>query len=265
MVNKKSAAEINKDWWKRMVREGCGFTKPWLGLDRAMVKKWAKGEIKNVPLPLKNFYPVSILKDIKGKNVLLLAAGGGQQSAIFGILGAKVTVVDIAEGQLAGDQKAAKHYGYKLLTIQRDISDLSLFKDDSFDLVYQAPSMGYVLDVKRVYAEVARVVRVGGLYCADAQNPLSQFVDESSWDGKGYRISVPYTVRQRKRTGNKKVIEFRHYLDEIFNGLVEAGFTIEKVEETPRTLFQEYQSRPGTYAHSLLYIPGLFTILARKK
>ncbi len=248
-----------------MVKEDCGFTRPWLNLNPAIVQKYAKGQLKDVPKPLDEIFPSSILADVKDKDVLCLASGGGQQSAIFGLLGARVTVVDIADGQLINDKKAADHYGYNVTTIQADMSDLSALKDNSFDLVYQAPSMGYIPDVKKVYSEVARILRSGGLYRADAQNPLSQFVDESSWDGKGYRISVPYAVKERKKTEDKNAIEFRHYLDETFNGLLECGFIIEHVQEAPGDLYQDGQSEPGSWLHSLLYIPELFVILARKK
>lgn len=266
MNKQNSYVEPNKQWWGKMVKEECGFTKPWLNLDPAIVKKLAKSQLKNIPEPLNEIYPVSVLTDVKDKDVLCLAAGGGQQSAVFGILGARVTVVDIADGQLKGDKKAADHYGYKVRTIQSDMSDLSLLADKSFDLVYQAPSMGYVPDIKRVYSEVVRILRAGGIYRADALNPLSQFVDhESSWNGKGYCITVPYEIKEKKRSENENVIEYRHYLDEIFNGLIECGLIIEHVEEMPRGIFQTEQDKPGTWGHLLRYLPGIFAILARKK
>jgi len=37
--------------------------------------------------------------------VLCLASGGEQQSAIFGLLGADVTVLDLCAQQLAGDRQ----------------------------------------------------------------------------------------------------------------------------------------------------------------
>lgn len=259
-----SYISTNKEWWEKMVKEKCGFTKPWLGLNPDVVRKFATGELKKVPKPLDGFFPSSVLSGVKGKDVLCLAAGGGQQSAVFGLLEANVTVVDISDGQLEGDKKAADHYGYKITTIQGDMSDLSALKNKSFDLVYQAPSMGYVPEVVKVYREVARVLRSGGFYVADAQNPLSQFVDESTWDGKGYRISVPYAVKEKKRAEDQNVLEYRHYLSDAFNGLIGCGFTIERVEEWPTDLYQNGEPEPGTWLHSLLYVPGLFIILARK-
>jgi 2-polyprenyl-3-methyl-5-hydroxy-6-metoxy-1,4-benzoquinol methylase len=68
------------------------------------------------------------LKTLLIKNVLLLASGGGQQSSIFGILNAKVTVLDLSTSQLENDKKAAKHYGYKVKTIEGEIANLSALK-----------------------------------------------------------------------------------------------------------------------------------------
>lgn len=263
-----SKIQANKEWWEKMVAEDNGFTRPWLDLDPDIVKQYANGKLKKPPKPLDQMFPVSTLANIKGKDVLCLASGGGQQSAVFGIIGANVTVVDIAEGQLEGDKKAAEHYGYKVTTIQADISDLSVLKDDSFDLVFQAPSMAYTPDVRKVYSGVARVLRSGGLYRVDAENPLSQFIEhDTAWDGKGYRITVPYIVKEKKREG-KEITEFRHYLSEIFNGLIESGFIIEQVQESPsyNDLYGDGQTpEPGSWLHSEIYIHGAFFILARKK
>ncbi len=266
-MDKKKVYDINKKWWERMVEEGCGYTRPWLDLDPATIQNYAKGLLENTPSPLDEYiYSASVLVNIKGIDVLCLASGGGQQSAIFGILGAQVTVVDIAEGQLEADKKAAEHYGYNVTTIQSDMGDLSFLGDNSFDLVYQAASISYIPDVQSLYREVARIVRSGGLFRADAYNPVSQFIDDDSWDGKGYRISVPYSVKEQKRSENEDVMEFRHYLSDIFNSLIDNEFIIEKVIEEPaEDLSQKENIQPGTYSHLLLYAPGHFAILARKK
>jgi len=256
---------INKKWWGKMVKDGCGFTIPWLNLDVKVLQKLAQGELEKAPKPLDDIYPLEVLKNIKGKNILCLASGGGQQSAVFSLLGARVTIVDIAEGQLKADQKSANHYGYKITTVQTSMDDLSMIEEESFDLVYQAPSMAYTPDVKKVYSEVARVIKSDGLYRADASNPLAWGIDIGSWDGKGYRISTLYSVREEQRSENEKVVEYRHYLGDVFNGLIECGFTIEKVQEMPSDLYQDGESKEGTWLHYLQYAPDLFTILARKK
>ena len=84
-------------------------------------------------------------------------------------------------------------------------------------------------------------------------------MDGSSWDGKGYRITVPYT-QSREKEGDE--IQFRHYMCDIFNGLVSRGFSIEQVED--RWIGQPDLDAPaGSWEHWLAYIVG-FEIVARK-
>ena len=208
-------------------------------------------------------FPTSIFKDIKGKDVLCLASGGGQQSVVFSLLGGNVTVVDLTEGQLEGDRIAADHYGYKVTTIKADMRDLSVIEKDSFDLVFQPPSMAYVPDVRQVYAQVARVLRPGGLYRADAQNPAVQFIDMESWEGGGYRIETPYSMTQVDGDieGPR---EFRHFLTDVFNGLIELGFTIQHVQESPFHMHFDPQTEPSSWEHYLNYVPFSFAIIALK-
>ncbi|MFX1253174.1 MAG: class I SAM-dependent methyltransferase [Promethearchaeota archaeon] len=253
-------ARINKRHWEKMVNEGCGFTRPWLNLDVNNIKKYVKGQLDPVPEPLLVIYPANILIDLEDKKVLCLAAGGGQQSAFFSLLGAHVTVVDLAEGQLKGDQKAANHYGYEINTIQGDMRDLSCVEDTSFDLVY-GTGMSYIPEVQQVYSEVARVLKPGGKYRVDFSNPATEFVDVHDWDGVGYRITRPYTERVRRRKDG--VIEFRHTMSSIFNGLLAVGLSIDHVQEAPR--HQQYvEAKPGSWEHWLTYVTG-FAIVAIKE
>lgn len=255
--------DTNQRHWERMVREGCGFTRPWLDLNpsdlQANLKAYAKGDLVALPEPLFDLYPANVLLDVAGKDVLCLASGGGQQSVVFGLLGAHVTVVDLTEGQLAGDRVAAAHYGYEVTTIQADMRDLSPLRDGTFDLVYQAPSMSYVPDVRPVYDEVARLLRAGGLYRVAFTNPATDFVDCEDWNGEGYSISHSYAARVRHRTDGP--IEFRHYLSDIFNGLIAAGFSVRRVEEAPQP---KGAAPPGSWAHWLTYIVS-FAVVARRE
>jgi ubiquinone/menaquinone biosynthesis C-methylase UbiE len=261
MSKQDDTAIINQQHWEKMVKEGCGFTRPWLNLNRETILQYARGQLTCVPESLEVIYPYSLLADVEGKDVLCLASGGGQQTAVFGLLGARVTVVDLAEGQLESDREAAAHYGYPITTIHADMRDLSSLGEHAFDLVYQANSMGYVPDVRQVYSEVARVLRTGGLYRVDGCNPVAQFVDET-WDGTGYHITIPYAQRIQRRKGGP--VEYRHYLSDIFNGLLDTGFSLQQVYESPCHLKHDADVRPGSWEHILMYIPWDFAIVAKK-
>jgi len=255
-------ADRNKNWWQRLVDEECGFTQPWLNLTKKEIVSYCSGELKNHD-QLQNMFPAQILNNVGGKEVLCLASGGGQQSVVFGLLGADVTVVDFSERQLVGDRSAADHYGYQVTTILSDMRELSSLEDNSFDLVYQAPSMSYIPEVKAVYSEVGRVLKPGGFYRVAHTNPAVEFVDLDSWDGEGYRIRLPYSVK-KVEYGEAESIQFRHYLHEIFNGLIEEGFSIQQVLEAPYHIESLTQAEPGTWEHSQIYIPWIFAILAQK-
>jgi len=255
-------ADTNRRYWEEAVQEREGATVPWLDLDREVLKQYASG----APVPveveesLRGDYPAHVLADVANRDVLCLANGGGQQSAVFGLLGARVTVVDLAEGQLAGDRTAAAHYGYEVVTLCTDMRDLSCLPDASFDLVFQGPSMAYVPDAREVYRGVARVIRPGGLYRVHFTNPAVEFAHEE-WDGVGYRITRPYAERVRHTPGG--AIEFRHPLEEIFNGLTELGFAIRCVEEDPYSL-PDPAEVPGSWDHSGAYLVG-FWLVAQKE
>lgn len=253
----------NQDWWEKMVAEGCGYTLPWLDLEVGEIQRYIKNPKDEIDERLGIMFPVDILANLEGKEVLCLASGGGQQSVVFSLLGARVTVVDLSPGQLAGDREAAAHYDYQITTFQADMRDLSFFEEASFDLVYQAPSMSYVPAVKDVYGEVARVLKTGGLYRVAHTNPAVEFIETDTWDGEGYRISLPYTVR-KVEYGESGSIQFRHYLGEIFNGLLSAGLSVAWVGEAPYHFQVSSKTTPGTWEHSQGYIPWIFAVVAKK-
>ena len=259
-------AATNRRHWEWAVQTGVGFTVPWLDLNAELLRQYAGGELETIPEALDDIYPASVLADVEGKDVLCLASGGGQQSAVFGLLGARVTVLDLTEAQLEGDRVAAAHYGYDLVTIQADMRDLSRLPDASFDLVYQAESMCWVPDAQQVFSGVARVLRPGRLYRVPFPNPATEFVELSSWDGEGYRITVPYAETERVLQPDEDgpdSVQFRHHIGTIFNGLIEAGLIIDDVQDAPHYFRTDADARPGSWDHALLYVGG-FAIVARK-
>ena len=255
--------EANQKYWNSQVNGGNIYTRPWLDLPAAMVRAFAAGEIDVLPEPYAYIYPQHLFRDVAGKDVLCLASGGGQQSAVFGLLGARVTVFDLTEGQLEGDRRAAAQHGYQVTTVQGDMRDLSVFVPGSFDIVFQEISICFVPDVRPVYREVARVLGPGGLYRIAHLSSATQCALDTSWDGVGYRIACPYRGGEIEDVDDSSR-EFRHLLSDTFNGLVEAGLAIQGVWEDPRHLHHDCNAMPGSYEHYLTYVAAYFAIVARK-
>jgi SAM-dependent methyltransferase len=218
--------------------------------------------------------PEGLLGDVAGKDLLCLATGGGQQSACFGALGARVTVLDLSPLQLERDREAAAHYGYAIHTIHGDMRDLSALEDASFDLVYQAYSLNFVPSVAPVFQEVARVLRPGGIYKMQWANPFTQSVDDQAWDGETYLLHHPYLDGFETSTyyptwdiedgagGWREIAsprEFRHILSTVVNTLVANRFVILRMQEA---LSNETEPEPGTWEHYKWVAPPYITVWA---
>ncbi len=253
-------ARVNRARWEEVVRESAGCTRPYLDLDVDAFRAFREGTTTTLPEPcLEHLGSEPLMRAANGSDVLCLAAGGGQQSALFALLGARVTVFDLSDGQLEGDRTAAAHYGYAVTTIQGDMRDMSALAADSFDLVY-GTGTAFVPDVAQVFGGVARVIRRGGLYRPDFANPYTEFVDYTDWDGTGYRITLPYAQRER----HDDMLEFRSYLDEVFNGLINAGFLIRRVFSAP-TVPPARSLTPGSYAHWEAFLSPGYAVLAQRE
>src|SRR5262245_37596152 len=105
-------ARYNQERWNELVEGGILYTRPFLDLTPASARMVVD--------------PHGFIGEYAGKQVLCLAAGGGQQSAAFALLGAQVSVFDLSERALARDQQAACHYGVSIATYLGDMRDLSV-------------------------------------------------------------------------------------------------------------------------------------------
>jgi SAM-dependent methyltransferase len=255
--------------WEREVAAGCGYTMPALELSRKLIDEYVAGTLDELPGIEDPMDPRQLLRNVAGKNVLCLASGGGQQSAVFGLLGAQVTVLDLSQGQLNGDRTAARHYGYQITTIKGDACDLSCFADAAFDLVYQAPSIGWIPDIHAMYREVYRVLRPHGLYRIAIDNPA---VHLAEWDGAGYRIIGRYQGGPvlRNAAGIENMDEgeptgdHRHLFKDSLGGLIEAGFILRHIAEDARPFRTPLRGEPGGWTHTQHYLGIEIDVVAEK-
>lgn len=246
----------NIERWNALVDAGALFTRPYLNLDTEAARQRVD--------------PEGMFGEMAGREVLLLASGGGQQSAAFALLGAKVTVVDLSDKQLERDQQAAAHYGFDIRTVQADMRDLSLLEADAFDLVYHPYALNFVPDAREVFAQVARVLRPGGMYYVMCANPFASGLTEASWNGEGYVVKEPYQqgqkivytdsdwVYDRSKYPEARPIqgpqEFRQTLSILLNGLVEQQFILLRTKEIMADA-ADLNAEPGTWDHFTAIIP----------
>src|ERR671921_2038786 len=163
----------NQEAWDREVESGNRWTVP-VGpdvIEAARRGEWAVLLTNEKPVP-RAWFP-----EMEGADVLCLASGGGQQAPIFAAAGANVTVLDNSPKQLAQDRFVAERDSLALEAVEGDMADLSVFPDESFDLVFHPVSNLFAPEVRPVWAEAFRVLRRGGVLLAGFINPACFIFD----------------------------------------------------------------------------------------
>ncbi len=194
---------------------------------------------------------------LDGKPVLCLAAGGGRQGPLLAAAGAVVTVVDVSERQLDHDRRAG------LKTLCASMEKLDALGNAAFEYVVQPVSSCYVADLDRVHAEVARVLKPGGLYIVQHKQPASL----QASPGAPYVVGVPCAdggalPDQPAPHREAGTAEFVHSLESLLGGLCRAGFVIEDFREPPRADASAPAGDPG---HRAWHLPPYLKIKARRR
>jgi SAM-dependent methyltransferase len=242
--------------WKSLGDAGAIFCQPLLDLDRNSARQVLD--------------PDEVLGDLTGRDVLCLAGGGGQQSLAFGLLGARVTVLDLDPDQLARDREVTALHGLTVRAEQGDMRDLSRFESSSFDVVWQPYSVNFVPEF--VIAEVSRVLRSDGVYTVMMANPFASGIGTRDLSGDGYVLRLPYLDGAEYvfededwvHDGKTEVPpprEFRHTLGKVVRVLADAGFVLFRLDEavTPPS-----SAAPGTWEHFKSIVPPWLTLWAKK-
>ncbi len=209
---------------------------PWCTPVGSEVIESAKNGDIQLRLTPNKYVPKDWLEGIAEKEVLCVGSGGGQQAPIVAAAGANVISVDISQEQLNKDLLVANREGLKLLTIKADMSDLSDFKDNTFDLIVNAASTVFVPDIEKVWSEFYRVLKPCGELLAGMLNPSFFLFDHAEALDKGVlevKHKLPYSDfeslddKELNRIVDDEVpIVWSHSLESLIGGQTKAGFVI---------------------------------------
>ncbi len=166
--------------------------------------------------------------DLRGKRVLGLASGGGQQMPIFAALGANSTVLDYSEKQLEREKMVAAREGYAITILRGDMTKPLPFPDESFDLIFHPVSNCYVEEVKPIFRECYRILKHGGIFLAGMDTLLNYLVSE---DEKSIVNTMPFNPlktpeHRRQLEASDCGVQFSHTVEEQIGGQLEAGFLL---------------------------------------
>jgi SAM-dependent methyltransferase len=227
----------NREAWNREVEGGKSrWTQP---VDPETIARAKKGQFsivltENKPVPFEWFPPLT------GAAVLCLASGGGQQGPILAAAGANVTVFDNSPAQLKQDQLVAERESLSIRTVEGDAADLSMFANESFDLIFNPCSTVFMPDVRAVWKECSRVLRHGGVLMTGSMNPVHYIFDLYKADEGILEVvhSIPYSDLEsipkedlEEHIEKGLPVEFGHSLTDLVGGQCDAGFMITHMYE----------------------------------
>ncbi|QDV70514.1 Ubiquinone biosynthesis O-methyltransferase [Rosistilla carotiformis] len=221
----------NQKAWDKQVDRCDRWTTP---VDRETIQRARCGDFAIVLTPIKPV-PADWFPPLTGLKTLCLASSGGQQAPVLAAAGAEVTVFDNSPSQLGQDRLVADRDGLDITCVEGDMVDLSMFSDQSFDLIFHPCSNSFVPKVLPVWRECHRVLRSGGVLLAGFTNPMRfLFDDERKENGNlEVRYPLPYSdldhldeVHIQEAIDAEKPLEFGHTLEDQIGGQLRAGLML---------------------------------------
>jgi ubiquinone/menaquinone biosynthesis C-methylase UbiE len=202
---------------------------------------------------------LSLLPELKGHFVLDAGCGPGVYAEILGGLGAEVVAMDANPKMVA---YAQDRLGGVALVIEASLEDpLVFFDDEIFDVIIAPLVMDYIKNWRATFGEFYRVLKPGGTLVFSMEHPMMKYFDHQSesnyfdidrvtytWRGFGAPVEVP---------------SYRRSLTDIFNPLVDAGFTLDTVLEPLPT--EEFKHKAPEDYEELTRQPGFMCIRAVKE
>jgi len=219
--------DVNAATIDRWVEEGWTWGKP---IPHETYMEATKGRWDVLLTPTKPV-PHDWFGELKGRKLLGLASGGGQQMPIFAALGAEVTVLDYSERQLASERMVSEREGYAIEILRADMSQPLPFADESFDIIFHPVSNIYVEEVLPIWRECYRILKPGGILLAGLDSGINYVFDDRETEVCG---SLPFNPlrnpeHRRLMEENGDGYEFSHNISEQIGGQLAVGFCLTHV------------------------------------
>ncbi len=201
----------------------------------------------------------SQLGNVKGKIVLCLGCGAGEECGHIKSLGAKKVIgIDISKSLI---NEAKKNYP-ELEFYVMDMEHMK-FPKNSFDVVYSSLVLHYVKNWAKVLSEVSRVLKKNGVFLFSTHNPVhwgaNSFENNSKTirllgsehDKKANKIKLYGDYLNTRKINdiwfnNFKVTYYHRPFSLILNDILKSDFEIINCIE-PRPLKSSKKINPGFY------------------
>lgn len=172
-----------------------------------------------------------------GKRVLELGCGGAQASVVLAKQGATAIAVDTSADNLAFARQLASQEGVRIELRHGDLAELAFLNAESIDVVFSAYAFCFVEDLRRLFRQVHRVLKVGAPLVFSLPHPCYDLVDDGA---AGDRLVVRRSYFERAPIEydwrGVSYIEHRHTIEDLFGALVRSGYRVDTLlEPEPRS------------------------------
>ncbi len=189
---------------------------------------------------------------VDGKDILEVCCGGGQSAVYLANQGARVVGVDFSAAQLKHAREFAASANVSIRFLESNVEELGALADASFDLAFSAYALGFVEDVRKVFRQIYRVLRPGGLFAFSWQSPLFTITAPNTLEiVRSYFDRTPKVYRE---TEGVETDFYRTYGD-WHHALTDAGFIVQEILE-PEPLPKENTYVDGYPLAKIRMIPG---------
>jgi len=120
-------------------------------------------ECFEAPTAVENRFILEQMGPLAGKRLLDVGSGLGESSVYFALQGADVTMIDISPQMIVKACEVGRFYGVELHG-RAAIGEELPVPDATYDFVYIANAIHHITNRPRLFAEIQRVLKPGGLF-----------------------------------------------------------------------------------------------------
>jgi ubiquinone/menaquinone biosynthesis C-methylase UbiE len=205
---------------------------------------------------------LKLVGDLKGKTVLDAGCGEGYNTRIFARMGANMTGIDISPRLIEHARKLENLEPLGIRFETASFTDLSIFKDESFDTVVSTMALMDSPDFAKAAAEIYRVLEKNGDFFFSISHPCfmtkgfgwvtdretnQEKLTVSGYFSKTHRVEhwqfsqAPEEIK--KQVEQFAIPVFPRTLSDYVNAVADAGFLIKKIAE-PRPSAADCREHP---------------------